>query len=98
MAAEATLFFSPEISKNEIRVEVHNVKINHPQTENWFRGKNCQLSLFTNIVVSYKKWLTWFLAAIRTWIIDQKRARFQENDTTQSNFRMFFRLYFKPIK
>ena len=34
MAAEATLFFSPEISKNEIRVEVHNVKINHPQTEN----------------------------------------------------------------
>ena len=32
--------------------------------------------------------------------MDQKRARFQQNDTTQcdSNFRIFFRLYFEPNK
>ena len=45
-AAEATLFFLPEISANEIRVEVHNVNI-----KRGIRGVTCfsPVLVFANI-------------------------------------------------
>ena len=46
MAAEATLFFSPEISKNEIRVEVHNVKI-----KRCIRRVTCSLTVLVFAII-----------------------------------------------
>ena len=46
MAAEATLFFSPEISKNEIRGEVHNVKI-----KRGIRRVTCSLTVLVFAII-----------------------------------------------